>query len=39
MLGDVDPQQVHIGMKVQAVWKPPAEREGSILDIKHFRPA
>jgi uncharacterized OB-fold protein len=38
MLGGVDPQQVHIGMKIQAVWKPPEEREGSILDIKHFRP-
>ena len=38
MLGEVDPKQVHIGMKVQAVWKPPEEREGSILDIKHFKP-
>jgi len=38
MLGEVDPKQVHIGMKVQAVWKPPEEREGSILDIIHFQP-
>ncbi len=37
-LGDVDPDDVKIGMKVQAVWKPPEEREGSILDIKYFRP-
>jgi uncharacterized OB-fold protein len=37
-LGDVSPDQVHIGMKVQAVWKPPQERTGSITDIKYFRP-
>jgi uncharacterized OB-fold protein len=38
MLGDVDPKEVKIGMKVQAVWKPAEERTGSILDISHFRP-
>ena len=38
MLGEVDPNDVKIGMKVQAVWKPTGEREGSILDIKYFRP-
>jgi hypothetical protein len=38
MLGEVDPGDVKIGMKVQAVWKPAEEREGSILDIKYFRP-
>jgi uncharacterized protein len=38
MLGDVNPDDVRIGMRVQAVWKPPEEREGSILDIRHFRP-
>jgi uncharacterized OB-fold protein len=38
MLGDVDPDEVRIGMKVQAVWKEPQEREGSILDIRHFAP-
>ena len=37
-LGEVDPQAVRIGMRVQAVWKPPEEREGSILDIKYFKP-
>jgi uncharacterized OB-fold protein len=37
-LGEVDPDDVKIGMKVQAVWKPPEEREGSILDIKYFKP-
>jgi uncharacterized OB-fold protein len=38
MLGEVDPDKVSIGMKVQAVWKAAEEREGSILDIKYFRP-
>ncbi len=39
MLGGVDPDDVEIGMKVKAVWKPAEEREGSILDIQHFEPA
>ena len=38
MLGDVESDAVHIGMKVQAEWKPAEEREGSILDIRYFRP-
>lgn len=38
LLGEIDPQAVKIGMKVQAVWKPAEEREGSILDIKYFKP-
>jgi len=38
LLGEVDPKDVKIGMKVQAVWKPEKERTGSILDIKYFRP-
>lgn len=37
-LGEVDPKAVRIGTRVQAVWKPPEEREGSILDIKYFKP-
>ncbi|HDQ72242.1 MAG TPA: Zn-ribbon domain-containing OB-fold protein [Chloroflexi bacterium] len=38
MLGDVDPDAVEIGMRVQAVWKPAEERTGSITDIVHFKP-
>jgi uncharacterized OB-fold protein len=38
LLEEVDPDEVKIGMKVQAVWKPPEEREGSITDIKYFKP-
>jgi uncharacterized OB-fold protein len=37
-LGEVDPSTVSIGMAVEAVWKPAGEREGSILDIRHWRP-
>ncbi len=38
LLGEVDPEDVRIGMDVEAVWKPLGERTGSILDIAHFRP-
>jgi uncharacterized OB-fold protein len=38
MLGEVDPHEIHIGMRVQAVWKPPSEREGAITDILYFKP-
>lgn len=37
-LGDVPPERVHIGMAVEAVLKPPAEREGKITDIRYFKP-
>ncbi|MEE9491535.1 MAG: Zn-ribbon domain-containing OB-fold protein [Dehalococcoidia bacterium] len=36
MLGEVDPEQLRIGMRVQAVFK--EQREASILDIKYFKP-
>ena len=38
MLGEIRPDEVTIGMKVEAVWKPVGERTGSILDIAYFRP-
>ena len=37
-LGEVRPDDVSIGMEVEAVWRPAGEREGSILDIRYFRP-
>lgn len=37
-LGEVDFERVSIGMAVEAVLKPPHERQGSILDIKYFKP-
>lgn len=38
MLGEIAPDDVRIGMAVEAVWRPEAERTGSILDIAYFRP-
>ncbi|HJS26694.1 MAG TPA: Zn-ribbon domain-containing OB-fold protein [Actinomycetota bacterium] len=38
-LGEVAPDDVSIGMAVEAVWKPVGERTGSILDIAYFRPS
>lgn len=38
LLGEVEPQRVKIGMRVQAVWKNPDERESAITDILYFRP-
>ncbi len=37
-LGEIDPNDIEIGMPVEVVFKPKAERQGSILDISHFRP-
>jgi len=37
-LEGVNPEEVKIGMKVEAVFKPKEKREGSINDIKHFKP-
>lgn len=37
-LGEVDFEKVNIGMPVEAVFKPKKDREGSILDIKYFKP-
>jgi len=37
-LGEVEPEEVEIGMLVEAVFKPKSERTGSITDILYFRP-
>lgn len=37
-IGEISPSEVYIGMKVQAVFRPPHERSGSITDIQYFRP-
>jgi len=36
MLGEVDLEQLKIGMRLQAVFQ--EKRVGSILDIKYFKP-
>ena len=37
-LGEVEPDDIQIGMRVQAVWKSAEERIGSITDILYFKP-
>ncbi len=37
-LGEIEPEKVKIGMSVEIVFKPKGERNGSILDIKYFKP-
>ena len=37
-LGEVDPDDLAVGLEVEAVWVPEADRSGSILDIRYFRP-
>ena len=34
----MDADKIYFGMPVEAVFKPPAERQGSILDILYFKP-
>lgn len=37
-LGEIKPDDIVIGMEVEAVFKPIQERQGNILDISYFRP-
>jgi uncharacterized OB-fold protein len=37
-LGEIAAEEVSIGLAVEAVFLPKEERQGSILDIKYFRP-
>lgn len=38
LLGEIRPEDVHVGLRVQAVWRPREERRGDITDIRYFRP-
>lgn len=38
LIGEADPEQIRVGMRVQAVFKPQKERVASILDIRYFKP-
>ncbi len=38
VLGEADPKEIKIGMKVKAVWKTANERAGAITDIRYFKP-
>ena len=37
-IGEVEPEIVHISMRVKAVWRPADQRVGAITDILHFKP-
>jgi len=37
-IGETKPENVKIGLKVEAVFKPSHERKASINDIKYFKP-
>ncbi len=37
-IGGISPEEVEIGLEVQAVFKDENDREGSILDIVYFKP-
>jgi uncharacterized protein len=39
VLGEIEPDQVEIGLMVEAVLKPKSKRTGSILDIRYFKPS
>ena len=36
-LEEQDPEKVEVGLRVEAVFRPPEERNGTIEDIIHFR--
>ncbi len=36
--GEMTRDEIRIGMRVKAVWRPREERKGSVLDIRYFRP-
>ncbi|MBI3785824.1 MAG: Zn-ribbon domain-containing OB-fold protein [Deltaproteobacteria bacterium] len=38
LIQECKPQDVHMGMRVEAVWKPDGERQGDHEDIQYFRP-
>ncbi len=38
LIQEVKPEQVRMGMRVEAVWRSDAERRGDYEDIRYFRP-
>ena len=38
VLGEASSDELAVGMRVRAVWKPRGERQGAITDIMYFRP-
>jgi uncharacterized OB-fold protein len=38
LVGNCKPEDLHIGMRLKAVWKPEKERVGSVRDIAYWEP-
>jgi uncharacterized OB-fold protein len=38
LLGEVEPNEVTVGMRVKAVWREKEDRLGAITDIRYFKP-
>ncbi len=38
LIQEVKAEDVHMGMRVEAVWAPPEEREPTLESIQYFRP-
>ena len=38
LLGAIDANQIKVGLRVKAVWKPENQREGAITDIYYWQP-
>ena len=38
LLGEVAPENVNVGMRVEAAWKEERSRVGAITDIRYFKP-
>ena len=38
LIGEARPEDLRIGMRVEAIFRPKEERTASIMDIKYFRP-
>jgi uncharacterized OB-fold protein len=38
LIQECKPENVRMGMRVEAVWKPDGERQGDHEDIQYFRP-
>jgi hypothetical protein len=38
LIQEIPVPEVRMGMRVEACWKAPEDREGSLTDIRHFRP-
>jgi len=39
LIQECDAKDVHMGMRVEAVWAPPEERKPTLESILHFRPS